>query len=289
MKRQWICLTSRCAAVFLLLTCSCVHVSDTDTQPARTRSQGYSVVSLTTATLPENRRRRQLGVGETVTLTVVPTPAGEATWTWEGEGSLIPVTGPSVTFTAGESASRPTISVEVEGERHSITFTVVEPDFERGYASEEIRTVSAFAGAAMRLHIEVHPLDVSFSNVEVTEISGDATNLRGYFLAQDRKQLYHTAAPGWFRLNARNRTSDTVQIGCLSPPWSEGSLEWHIPVHWRVVGSKDEQGKPLKAPAVQKVSMAGASGTVTVTKLGHSVTRTPPRWRAAGIVGEICQ
>jgi len=104
-----------------------------------------------------------------------------------------------------------------------------------------------------------------------------ATNAMGYFANTNTwpaDNLNHSThgANIWRALNENNSIAamDHASSGTCNPPWSSGSFTWPIPVGWRVGNS----------PVTNIMSgwsqnfLIDASGTVTVQKFGHSVTRT---------------
>jgi hypothetical protein len=56
----------------------------------------------------------------------------------------------------------------------------------------------------------------------------------------------------------------------LPPPWSGGTFTWQIPALWEVVGDSSTHSLPWS----DQVFSLDGSGTMTITKYGHSVTRT---------------
>jgi hypothetical protein len=279
MKKPRGCLTSFAVISLLPLVLACEHIPGT-------HRDRYSLVSETTATYVPDRARKKLGVGETVVLTVRPKPVTEPGWKLEGLGSLSSSEGVTVTFTAGDRASEPRISTLIGDSTYTITYQVVEPTHETSYKKREVLPIdNHYAGAKMRIGIVVHPTDVSFHNVEVAELGGGPTNVSGYFAALGEEKLSHKPE-SWIRLNVANRSTDLACIENLMEPWSSGGFEWIIPVRWRVIGSKYEGELP---DVVQKVSMAGPSGVVTVTKLQESVTRSPRSAVRPGRAKQKCE
>jgi hypothetical protein len=231
-------------------------------------------------------------VGETVTLKVVPEPNEPPRWSVQGPGELDRVVGNPVTFIAAGQASRPVISTVADGHPLSITYRVVEPQYESVHRAKGYPLENHCAGVWMHLEIEVEPTDVSFGNVELREVSGEPSRVTGYFTRLTPEQRYHTAE-GWRGLTQinnrgqRNTIADDAVIANLRPRWGTGTIEWRIPVQWRVKNSP--YIGQLREAAVQTFTMSGSSGTVSVTKLGASMSRSLSDPKATVAEGQVCQ
>lgn len=122
--------------------------------------------------------------------------------------------------------------------------------------------------------IVIMPNTVSFNNVEVLEVPGPASNITGYFTNYPPAALSHSPNPNWTPLNVSNAWKDTAKFGPSPPPYMPpGSVEWNIPVKWRVISSSGN-GKNLPN-RLQRFTITGTNATVTVEKLGLSITRAP--------------
>ena len=99
-------------------------------------------------------------------------------------------------------------------------------------------------GAGMRLHFDFAPMNVSFANVEMREVSGPATNVTGYFVPRGDVANYHNAYESYIGINGSNRLGgvDTaaVNLAGYAQPWSAGGRDWVIPNRFRVVGEAGE-------------------------------------------------
>ena len=263
-------------ALALLLINSCESVSNKGKGHTSDIQGTYSLVSQTDALLKGNRSRLKLGVGETVTLRVVPEPKEAPHWMVEGPGEVDRVGNP-VRFAAAGLASAPVVSTVVNGQRLSIAYRVVEPEFERVSRVMGCPLTNTLGGVWMQVELEVHPTDVSFGHVELREISGAPSRVTGYFEILTARERYHDAETwrGLTEMNSRgqiNTVADKAYIDNLKRPWSKGTIEWVIPVEWRVPRSPHTGTLP---PQVQTFSMDGPSGTVSVTKFEQSLSRDP--------------
>ena len=132
-------------------------------------------------------------------------------------------------------------------------------------------------GIGMELVMTLLPTNVCFANVEVVEVSSMEGTHTGYFSDSSwSNQWYHTTDNGagtWIEVADDNSCGqDYAGIGLCSPPWTPGLLSWTIPNAWRPCGG-NEQDSHLFVTFSQDFSIT-ANGTVTVSKLGNSVTRT---------------
>ncbi len=93
-------------------------------------------------------------------------------------------------------------------------------------------------------------------------------------------QLRHDASPQWTDILDTNRTNTGANIGDTAgvrpgtyvQPWSNGGYAWHIPYAYRVQG---ESGEGHRFTTVTQTFRIRADGTVTVSKGGQSISRTP--------------
>jgi len=240
---------------------------------------GYKLVSQCVANTPADDTRTTIGVGEKVICSMVP-PLN-VNWS-ASSGSIGTEFVSSILYTAPSNAADVTVTATIQGQSISIPFHVIEPS---GYVSAIIASTenngyygAGNAGAGMYLYpVIIGPTNVSFGRVWVMEIGKVATNAMGYFANTNTwpaDNLNHSThgANIWRALNENNSIAamDHASSGTCNPPWSSGSFTWPIPVGWRVGNS----------PVTNIMSgwsqnfLIDASGTVTVQKFGHSVTRT---------------
>ena len=118
--------------------------------------------------------------------------------------------------------------------------------------------------------IWIAPTSVSFYRVNIMEVGTDATNISGYFSQWTPQQLHHNTADHWVGLNYPNQFYDGAGSYSNPPPWSAGGYSWDIPAKWQVIDS----GATNSMNGWNQAVSIDASGTVTVQKFRHSVTRT---------------
>lgn len=244
-----------------------------------------------------NLARTKLGVGEQVTFWFDPT-IPNLVWPdilWDTTMGSVGTTedGTMMYFTAPSNAAKATITITVKGQRLKERFTVVEPS---GIATNTY-IVNAFinppnqgfypgeSGAGMYLRVYIAPTDVSFYRLQCLEIGLNATNVTGYFTNNppwNTANLSHIGhgADVPFKIDPDNswehgtpgRDWDQASWHNYDPPpaWSAGSLKWNIPGAWSIANS----GIWHTNMFWDQNFTSDAAGTVTVTKFGHTVTRT---------------
>ncbi len=228
-----------------------------------------------------SHNRTTVGVGEHVTFTA---PGGQAGgWTASAGRAT---TGSGTTF-RWIAPSQPTDATITFGGGTSVTMRVIAPT---GVRFRRIRNLNSIyapnqAGAAMGLEIDILPHSVSFGAIYFKELGsgsdGAAHDVTGYFATSfSPAQLRHDASPQWTDILDTNRTNTGANIGDTAgvrpgtyvQPWSNGGYAWHIPYAYRVQG---ESGEGHRFTTVTQTFRIRADGTVTVSKGGQSISRTP--------------
>lgn len=218
--------------------------------------------------------RTKVAVGEPIAL------KGSAAGTWsmtgggeKGAGTLQAPKGGSTEayWNAPSRAGTVTISLDVDGQKVSKDFEVVEPG-EHGIHYHHFKRVifdPGTAGAGMKMTMSMTPSDVSFAAIEVQEVGHDANGRSGYFSTGDVRHKPHL---GWTSVNQDNRLldRDTADMKLDPGGYSKGNVLWHIPHNFRVKGEAD-LGKYFTK--VTQTFDVDAEGTCKVTKDGESVER----------------
>ena len=133
-------------------------------------------------------------------------------------------------------------------------------------------------GVGMELVTILLPTNVCFANIEVIEVPSMEGSHTGYFSDPVWSNLwYHTTDNGagtWDEVADDNSCgSDYAGIGLCSSPWEPGGLiSWVIPNAWRPCGGGEQDSQIFFTTS--QVFQITVNGTVTVSKLGNSVTRT---------------
>jgi type VI secretion system secreted protein VgrG len=239
-----------------------------------------TIVSETVATSPGSRSRTKIGVGEEVVLTYT---GGTATWTVSGGGTLIPTSGPVVTFRAGERASSSTITATGAPGTVSLAFEVVEPSsfLMEQAAGTRVKHTSGRPDCGFLATLFLQPPDVSFENVEVRE-QNSASAATGFYLpfhniSHQPAGMVHSA---WFTVNppALGRGSaanlaDRIYSGDPGggPPWVTGSMVFPIVWEFRVAGGAE---KALPSTN-QNHDVEAGTGKCTSSKGGETKIRLP--------------
>jgi hypothetical protein len=156
-----------------------------------------------------------------------------------------------------------------------LAFSVVEPSSTTAKKEKELGYPAGRQGVGMKLQFIFGPSNVSFGGVEMRELSGPASDIKGYY-EHEGMPHQHDATPKFYAIGANNQlageTRDTAAQQGMDPPWDKGSFHWQIPNEFRA----DEEASPKTfAFVTQEFVMADDTGTTTVSKGGASATRKP--------------
>jgi hypothetical protein len=182
-----------------------------------------------------------------------------------------------ITYTAPSSAGSAALSAAIRGEKCTINFGVLEPTgIDHADVVERFHYGQGVSGAGMHIIVYLAPTTVSFNGVTCLEVGQDASGVGGYYTHWTAAQLGHTTARG---------ANTPIPVGCDNSwdanwdqafwtdnpltPWENGDFTWQIPGKW-YVGS----GQMHDIHFSDQTFHLGSDGTMTVTKFGHSVTRT---------------
>lgn len=231
------------------------------------------LTSATTLHAPDGTTdtRTKLGPAEAVTLTstmIVDWTASSGTPVSLGNTNRL-------VWTAPEAPGTTTIRATPRGAGRSCEkrFTTIAPNAITMTRNNVEHFAVGTSGAGMFTDMAFPPNDVSFSNIEMREVAGPASNVNGYFttLQAAGVNLSHVPNPNFVRISANNAFSSDHASGSGFPaPFAVGNFDWVIPNNYRVVGSATER---LFTDTTQAFSIT-AAGTVTITKAGATVTRT---------------
>lgn len=228
----------------------------------------------TTLSAPDgtDKKRTDVGVGEEVTFR--GSAAGKWTATNGVPGEL--ASGDKFTWTAPDRAATVAIKLQVGTEQETVSMKVIEPESITGRKNSEIPIGAGTAGAGMKLTFIYHPLRVSFGNVEAREVSGEATNITGYYKKHyTAAGLHHDSGDTFTQIKENNEDSapDTAKTTDNFKPYERGTFDWVIPNRFKV---KTEAGDGKKFTNVtQAFLMHDATGKITITKATAKVTRSP--------------
>jgi hypothetical protein len=216
--------------------------------------------------------RRKVAVSEQVEFSVGATAnwvttsgtagaAGLATFTWTA-----PETAGSTTVTATNPATSATCAATIQ--------TILPSTLAMTRTSQDSFPAGT-AGAGMLLTAGFPPNDVSFAASEWLEVPGPASNVSGYFSALQRggTDLSHHPNLSFVPISAANTFASDHAAGSGFPsPWSVGAFDWVIPNKVRRIGGSG--AGTTFTNSVQAFRIA-ANGTVSITKGGASVSRSP--------------
>ena len=189
--------------------------------------------------------RRCYGIAEEVECKQFPS-APSVLWRTNGNGTFS--LGITKIFCCPLTAERCQLYAECKSAPLPIILRVIEPERIGCDYAEFLPPTSDGRGCGMLLYLQLFPLSVSFSGLEIQEIPADLTNWQqwgshsGYFDDYAFYQRWcHTTLWGagvWHAVNEFNGIEfDESRIWTWPQPWSEGTLSWTIPYGWRLAGS----------------------------------------------------
>lgn len=214
--------------------------------------------------------RTTIAVGEVVDFT------GSAAGTWTATGGTPAAGAASATFTwTAPGAPGPvTITLTVGAQSVTKVMTVIAPSSIAMVVNSQHGLTAGTAGVCMVTNVTVGPSNVSFGRVQWLEVPGPATNVAGYFTKFSAPTLHHNPNPNWVTWNDSNAgPGDHAAWHSVAGPYSPGTFQWDIPNKYRVVGS-GAAGTAFTTTH-QLFAMTDNAGTMSVSKAGASVARTP--------------
>ena len=229
----------------------------------------------TVETWPSDRARRTLGVGEKVNIIFNPEVPLSSMQTSSETGSIGYNENDEFIYTARTDAGWDSISFRaLDGGSDFAYFEVLEPTgvsaTTNGYSVVNIPGIAG--NFSVSLDLVLLPTNVSFkNNVQIAEIGMMATDITGYFDSLEHSDMWSHAGGMWINVEANNYCgTDDVSPGGLGPPFSDGTLTWPIPYHWRMTRNGGN-GKPF-ANNDQHFAMT-TNGTSRVWKFGKKMER----------------
>ncbi|HEY9115141.1 MAG TPA: hypothetical protein VIN10_10610, partial [Bacteroidales bacterium] len=203
---------------------------------------------------------------------------GSKTGKWEASGGtpVLQNTGTRFRWTAPNRAANVRVSLESGRYTNHVNLNILEPNNVTARKIREIRIPRRTQGAGMKLDFNYHPKSVYFGNLEAREVSGPASNIKGYYL-HDGETHYHDSGDTFFNIDTDNSLEpdivDTASQRGYPSPWYRGSFKWVIPNRFKV---KTESGDGKEFTKVtQSFIMVDRTGKTKITKAGAEVERTP--------------
>jgi len=252
--------------------------------------------------------RHAIGAGEEVQLTLQGLPpdiSGSAQWTVSpaSAGTLQNIngtvaqtaTGSLIYFTAGATAENATVTATlVGGATMATSFAITTPTgIAVTYISSEPFATGTI-GAGMFVSWTLLPANVCFSNVLVSESTCNPVNESGFFVnnAPVHNPSGNSYIPSsrdvglhdynWIstRLDNVSNGADWASISQLSIETNlgftqSGGFEWDIPFAWKLQSDTNNTNVLLFPNTVKATFNVTNNGTVTVTKVNASDTRSP--------------
>jgi hypothetical protein len=181
-------------------------------------------------------------------------------------------------WTATDRAATITITLTAGTQSATKTMTVIEPTAITASKLSEVSFPSGVQGAGMKLRFKYHPLNVSFGNIEVKEVSGPPTNITGYYTTTPIDELWHDSGETFTPIGKDNKDTgiDTAQEAGAPPPWTDGTFDWVIPNNFRTIHEGDTDGKRFTTVThATRIEGPPKAGRTTVSKGGQTVRRSP--------------
>ena len=180
-------------------------------------------------------------------------------------------------WSAPDRAASVTVKLTIGALSDTKTVTVVEPT---SITATKVGSDMTFPGgtqSGMKLRFKYHPLNVSFGNIFVKEVSGPATNFSGYFPHPPNNQHWHNSGDVFTRIREDNTDSaiDTASFRGYPSPWTDGGFEWVIPNNFRTVTEAGDGKQFTTVTQVFKIEGPPNAGRSTVSKAGRSAPRSP--------------
>ena len=214
--------------------------------------------------------RTTIAVGEVVEFT----GSTSGTWTATGGTPAAGAAGTTFIWTAPGAPGSVTITLTVGTQTVTKVMTVIAPSSLAMVVSSQHPLTAGTAGVCMVTNVTVGPATVSFGNVQWLEVPGPATNVAGYFTKFSAATLHHNPNPNWVTWNDSNTgPTDHASWHSLTGPYTPGTFQWDVPNKYRVTGS-GAAGTEFTTTH-QLFAMTDNAGTMTVSKGGASVARTP--------------
>jgi len=225
--------------------------------------------SETVVETPLPRSRRTIGVCEEVTVTATDSATESVTWDVSNGGSLNPLTGPTTTFTAPDTATVSTVTATFpDGTECSIDFTILAPESVSMVVNSGIRHDQGYASVGFWALVTIGPTNVSFENVQKKEDACPATNVWGFF---EGDTLDHEEGD-WTALTPGNHCDDEIWILRLkklkdgTDQYWAGGFTLPIPTRYRCWIGGNRDGHPF-ATVDTDVDLSD-EGRMTVSKAG---------------------
>ncbi len=221
----------------------------------------------TVATSPSSRTRTKLGVGEQVVLTVAP---GTGKWLVSG-GVLTSGRGATVVLTAPSSPGTVDVSVDVNGQKAAVRFTVIAPSSIHMDVAGTSLPGGAGPNGLVQLNVFAGPSDVSFMNIKLKEQDVPAS-AHGYWAGANGHGHSPNPNPVGMRPTVASGKGTLLSLpdnagiwgGPGHPPW-EGDCVYQIPWEYSV-GS----GGGTVFTTVTQSMVSAPDGTLTISKAGAS-------------------
>ena len=236
--------------------------------------------------------RHQYGVCEKVNCSITPPNSAE----------LFALNGASLErqnqFRCPIHSAVDTFEIRAEGVSYTPSVSVIEPaDVEavNVYLLDYGVPLWCAGGVGLQMQFRILPLTVSFSEIAVEEVPSNQGDPRGYFahplFNNERTHTRDCGAGVWNNVDANNivegvdSTGLAVALPRMTPNneitddptvgWVFGTRTWALPFGWNVKGTTGEAAPYCQFAAGKNMLFTiDEFGTVSVTKLGYTATRS---------------
>ncbi len=245
---------------------------------------GFATVTVVTAKVecsPQaawpNYPRSDLGVGELLDCKVTPSDVSVTWGCTEGRAVIDSPGSASTTLRVLDIPGDLTVTANLGDLSISTNYVVHAPEgiaYSKPYNAHEF--ASDASGVGCKLYAYLAPTNVSFENVYFKEGTCPSTNVFGWFAERESRQPVHDYDHGAERLRQVGHCDlgsflmDDISSGRLWGPWSQGSIEWHIPTEWCI---EETNLHIFGYNNIMRVELE-ASGTAKIIKFGLSATRS---------------
>jgi hypothetical protein len=214
--------------------------------------------------------RTEIGVGEQVRFT----GSASGTWSMSGGTAVGVTSGTTFLWKAPEVGGSVTITLTNGSNTATTTMNVIAPTSLSMTKRSEDSIPAGTAGAGMLLNVTINPLNVCLGETQLLEVPGPATNITGYFTQFSATTLKHNPSPNYTPFGDNNTLCcDHAALNGLSSPFSNGTFQWDIPNKYKLDGEPDSSGRNFTTTT--QLFTIDSAGTVTITKAGASVSRSP--------------
>jgi len=214
------------------------------------------------------KTRATVAIGELVYFTAEDVDAG----TWSTAGGTGKADGLNYDWRAPSSPGSATITFDPGGGAAptTVTMKVIAPDSITYSDKKEMSFGKGQAGAGMTVKLTFLPLSVCFWGTQWRETAVDASGVEGWFKPIEQTLKHKPASPRDIGSD-NSGPGDKISYTATPPFKDKGKFTWDIPQQVSVKGASNW----VDVKKFAQVTSIEPDGTLTVSKNGESVTRSP--------------